>query len=308
MLTASRRADGLTLPREHLSARCSPESLSIFPFIVPVSLQNQRRVSCGHYHDQSCDPACQRCAHGFAIAELAAFHWHAAFDAAVKLLPRVTFTTARFQQSDRPGHGQNVEDTAFYCFNRFTSLNEVGGDPKTFGVSVETFHAYLQQQQNNWPHSQLTTSTHDTKRAEDVRTRLNLISEVPDAWKQTVLRWSKMNEGHRRNHLPDRNAEYLFYQTLVGAWPMSEERVLFYMEKSAHESKQHTTWANRNQAYETALNTFVSETLRDTQFTADLEHFIGTLVNASAVNSLAQTLIKLTAPGVPEIYQGCEPI
>jgi (1->4)-alpha-D-glucan 1-alpha-D-glucosylmutase len=213
---------------------------------------------------------------------------------------------ARFQQLTGPVMAKGVEDTAFYCFNRFTSLNEVGGGPENFGVNPGAFHKFLQQQQKGWPHSQLTTSTHDTKRAEDVRARLNVVSEIPEVWTQTVRRWSKMNECHRHNNLPDRNAEYLFYQTLVGAWPISDERVQFYMDKSAHESKRHTTWIKRNEIYEKALQNFVSETLRDPQFTADLERFIGTLATAAAVNSLAQTLAKLTAPGVPDIYQGCE--
>jgi (1->4)-alpha-D-glucan 1-alpha-D-glucosylmutase len=213
---------------------------------------------------------------------------------------------ARFQQLTGPVMAKGVEDTAFYCFNRFASLNEVGGDPNKFGVSLEAFHKLLAQQRRDWPHSQLATSTHDTKRAEDVRARLNALSEIPKIWFDTVRRWSKMNECHRQNNLPDRNAEYLFYQTLVGAWPLTVERAQFYMEKAAHESKLHTTWTNRNLHYEKALQNFISETLRDPQFTADLERFTGTLANAAAVNSLAQTLIKLTAPGVPDIYQGCE--
>lgn len=233
-----------------------------------------------------------------------------AFINALLLTPQLSDTArdfiARFQQLTGPVMAKGVEDTAFYCFNRFTSVNEVGGDPGKFAVGIEAFHKFLQQQQNGWPHSQLTTSTHDTKRAEDVRARLNLISEIPETWAQTIGRWSKMNECHRQKKLPDRNAEYLFYQTLVGAWPLSEERAQFYMEKSAHESKQHTTWTDRNESYEIALKNFVSETLRDPQFTTDLEHFIQTLGHAAAVNSLAQTLIKTTAPGIPDVYQGCE--
>jgi (1->4)-alpha-D-glucan 1-alpha-D-glucosylmutase len=213
---------------------------------------------------------------------------------------------ARFQQLTGPVMAKGVEDTAFYCFNRFTSLNEVGGDPKLFGVSLEAFHKFLQTQQVHWPQSQLATSTHDTKRAEDVRARLNLLSEIPEMWTQTVRRWSAMNACHRQNDFPDRNAEYLFYQALAGAWPLTVERAQAYMEKAASESKQHTTWTKRNLPYEKALQNFISETLHDPEFTADLERFTGTLANAAAVNSLAQTLVKLTAPGVPDIYQGCE--
>src|SRR6202000_3090987 len=127
------------------------------------------------------------------------------------------------QQLTGPVMAKGVEDTAFYCFNRFISLNEVGGSPEHFGVSLDALHDYFATQQRTWPDSQLTTSTHDTKRAEDVRARLNLLSEIPERWTQTVRRWSAMNECHRQHRYPDRNAEYLLYQTLVGAWPLTSE-------------------------------------------------------------------------------------
>jgi (1->4)-alpha-D-glucan 1-alpha-D-glucosylmutase len=213
---------------------------------------------------------------------------------------------ARFQQLTGPVMAKGVEDTVFYCYNRFISLNEVGGEPKSFGVTLEKFHQFLRRQQIDWPNSQLTSSTHDTKRAEDVRARLNLISEIPEQWMESVRRWSAMNACHRQNEFPDRNAEYFFYQTLAGAWPLSIDRAQAYMEKAVHESKQHTTWTHRNEAYEKALQNFISETLHDPQFTTDLERFTGVLADAAAVNSLGQTLIRLTGPGVPDIYQGCE--
>jgi (1->4)-alpha-D-glucan 1-alpha-D-glucosylmutase len=201
---------------------------------------------------------------------------------------------------------KGVEDTTFYCFNRFASLNEVGGDPSQFGSDSGALHEFLQQRQKFWPHSQLTTSTHDTKHAESVRARLNVLSEIPEIWANAVHRWSAMNACHRRENLPDRNAEYLFYQTLVGAWPLPVDRAQSYMEKAAHESQQHTTWLKRNETYEKALQNFISETLHDPQFTTDLERFVETLATAAATNSLAETLVKLTAPGVPDMYQGCE--
>jgi (1->4)-alpha-D-glucan 1-alpha-D-glucosylmutase len=213
---------------------------------------------------------------------------------------------ARFQQLTSPAMAKGIEDTAFYCFNRFVSLNEVGGNPAKFGVSVEEFHGYCCQRQKLRPDSMLASSTHDTKRGEDVRARMNLLSEIPDEWRAAVSRWSKTNERHRWNSYPDRNAEYLYYQTLVGAWPVSFERALDYMKKASRESSQHTTWTDPNVPYERALQNFIAETMRDPEFTSDLEHFIGTLADAAAVNSLAQTLIKLTAPGVPDIYQGTE--
>jgi (1->4)-alpha-D-glucan 1-alpha-D-glucosylmutase len=213
---------------------------------------------------------------------------------------------ARFQQLTGPAMAKGVEDTAFYCFNRFTSLNEVGGDPGKYGVSVEEFHSFCNEQRKNQPHSMLASSSHDTKRSEDVRARLNLLSEIPGEWRSTVLRWSKINQCHRRGPWPDRNMEILFYQMLVGAWPLSAGRALACMEKSAREAGQHTTWDAPDGRYENALWNFVVESLRDPEFTMDLEQFVARLADAACVNSLAQTLIKLTAPGVPDIYQGCE--
>ena len=213
---------------------------------------------------------------------------------------------ARFQQLTGPVMAKGVEDATFYCFNRFLSLNEVGGDPGKFGVSAEEFHQFCREQQKKQPHSMLASSTHDTKRSEDVRARLNLLSEIPGEWRATVLRWSNINACHRRGPWPDRNMETLFYQTLVGAWPLPAGRALACMEKFAREAGQHTTWSAPDERYENALWNFVVESLRDPEFTMDLEQFVARLADAARVNSLAQTLIKLTAPGVPDIYQGCE--
>jgi (1->4)-alpha-D-glucan 1-alpha-D-glucosylmutase len=213
---------------------------------------------------------------------------------------------ARFQQLTSPAMAKGVEDTAFYCLNRFASINEVGGDPGKFGVSAEEFHEFCGRLQIHWPRTMLASSTHDTKRSEDVRARMNLLSEIPGEWREAVLRWSKMNGWHRKNNFPDRNMEYLFYQTLVGAWPVSPERILGFMEKAAHEAKQQTDWNNRNPEYESALKHFVTATMTDADFTDDLQKFVVPLVEGGHVNSLAQTLIKLNAPGAPDIYQGNE--
>ena len=213
---------------------------------------------------------------------------------------------ARFQQLTGPAMAKGVEDTTFYCLNYFTSLNEVGGDPGRFGVSVEEFHEFCRRQQERGGYSMLCSSTHDTKRSEDVRARLNVLSEIPEEWIQTVSRWSKMNEKHRKNHFPDRNAEYLLYQTLVGAWPISLERLCAYMEKASCEAKQHTDWNHRNSQYDRALKDFVTAALGDKDFIRDLEAFLATVSEAAQINGLAQTLLKLTAPGVPDIYQGNE--
>jgi (1->4)-alpha-D-glucan 1-alpha-D-glucosylmutase len=212
----------------------------------------------------------------------------------------------RFQQLTGPAMAKGAEDTAFYCFNRLVALNEVGGDPGRFGVSVAAFHAACAATQAHWPQAMLASSTHDTKRSEDVRARISLLSEIPDRWCDTVRRWSAHNARHRRDGLPNRNDEYLFYQTLVGTWPIAVERAAAYMEKAAREAKQHTSWTDPQPAYEAALQAFVQETLADPAFTADLADFVGTLAAPGWRTALAQTLLKLTAPGVPDIYQGTE--
>lgn len=212
----------------------------------------------------------------------------------------------RFQQLTGPTMAKGVEDTTFYCLNYFASLNEVGGDPGKFGVEINEFHEFCRKHQAQDEHSMLCSSTHDTKRSEDVRARLNVLSEIPEEWSGVVLRWSKMNERHRKNHFPDRNMEYLLYQTLAGAWPISLERILAYMEKASCEAKQHTDWNHRNSQYDEALKHFVTAAVADENFVGDLEKFIASLAEAAQINSLAQTLIKLTAPGVPDLYQGNE--
>jgi (1->4)-alpha-D-glucan 1-alpha-D-glucosylmutase len=152
----------------------------------------------------------------------------------------------------------------------------------------------------------LNTTTHDTKRSEDVRLRLCLLSEIPQFWCETVRRWSALNEKHRRHGWPDRNLEYFYYQTLVGAWPLPLERALAVMEKSAREAKQHTSWTRPNPDYEAALSGFVRGTLGDAQFVSLLESFVSTVLEAAQKISLAETLLKLTTPGVPDTYQGSE--
>lgn len=212
----------------------------------------------------------------------------------------------RFQQLTGPAMAKGVEDTTFYRFNRFIALNEVGGDPGHFGSSLEQFHERCLAAQAHWPHAMLSSSTHDTKRSEDVRARLDLLSEIPGQWIETVRRWATLNQRHRTGNFPDRNTEYFYYQTLVGAWPVSLERLLAYVEKASCEAGRHTEWNHRNNEYDRALKHFVTATVNDEAFVRDLESFIATLAVAAQVNSLAQTLIKLTAPGVPDIYQGNE--
>lgn len=212
----------------------------------------------------------------------------------------------RFQQLTGSTMAKGAEDTAFYCYNRFVALNEVGGDPGRFGVSVESFHDRCAAAQRQHPGSLLATTTHDTKRGEDVRARLYLLSEIPERWRQAVLRWSRMNARHSRQGWSDRNMEYLFYQTAVGAWPLDIPRALAYVEKAGCEAKVYTSWTQRNTEYEAAVRSFVHAALSDAEFAGDLEQFVAGLLDAGWVTSLGQTLLKLTAPGVPDCYQGTE--
>lgn len=220
--------------------------------------------------------------------------------------PLDTEFVVRFQQVTGPVTAKGVEDTAFYCFNRFVALNEVGGDPSQFGVEPDSFHKSMSRRAALCPHSMLATSTHDTKRSEDVRARLAVLSEIPEAWAEAVRRWSFHNERHRMDAVPDRNTEYLLYQTLIGTWPIENGRVLAFMEKAAREAKTHTSWTRPDEAYEERLIGFIEAVLEDLVFRSDLEGFVAPLIYPGRINALSQVLIKLTAPGVPDLYQGTE--
>jgi (1->4)-alpha-D-glucan 1-alpha-D-glucosylmutase len=152
----------------------------------------------------------------------------------------------------------------------------------------------------------LATSTHDTKRSEDVRARIALLSEQPEDFAEAVARWTAINRSHHSSDFPDRNAEWLFYQNLVGAWPLPVDRAVAYMEKASKEAKEHTSWVDPDPTYDEALRKFVESALADPAFVADVEEFVAPLVRPGRINSLAQTLLKLTAPGVPDTYQGTE--
>jgi (1->4)-alpha-D-glucan 1-alpha-D-glucosylmutase len=229
----------------------------------------------------------------------------------------------RFQQLTAPITAKGVEDTAFYRYNRLVSLNEVGGDPERFGISPEEFHAQCQARQAKWPFGLSATSTHDTKRSEDVRARLNALSEIPREWRAAVGRWHRWNRRHAAEvdgqWAPDRNDEYLLYQTLVGAWPLTPlgpdemtaftARIQQYMHKAAKEAKRNTSWVNPNTAYDDALRTFVGRILDPSpgnRFLAEFAAFHPFVARLGMVNGLGQTLIKIAAPGVPDFYQGTE--
>jgi (1->4)-alpha-D-glucan 1-alpha-D-glucosylmutase len=212
----------------------------------------------------------------------------------------------RFQQVTSAAMAKGVEDTAFYAYPRLVSLNEVGGSPGRFGVPVEEFHKWCAETQARRPFTLLATSTHDTKRGEDVRSRIDILSEIPTEWAEAVTRWSAANARHRTGALPDRKIEYLLYQTLVGAWPISFERLRDYMRKAAREAKEHTSWIEPDVEYERALEKFIAALMDDREFIDDVETFLEPLAPEALANSCAQTLLKLTAPGVPDIYQGAE--
>jgi (1->4)-alpha-D-glucan 1-alpha-D-glucosylmutase len=216
--------------------------------------------------------------------------------------------TVRLQQLTVSVAAMGVEDTAFYRYHRLISLNEVGGDPGTFGAPPASFHAQTAVMAARWPSSMLTLSTHDTKRSADVRARLNALSELPDQWRRASERWADRNERHRSDGWPDSNTEYLLYQTLVGAWPIDVERMVAFAAKATKEAKVHTSWVDPVTDYDEAVERFVRSILVDPSFVRDLEQFLADvrLVERGHRNSLVQTGLLLTAPGVADIYQGTE--
>ncbi len=212
----------------------------------------------------------------------------------------------RFQQLSSAAMAKGMEDTAFYRYHRLVALNEVGGDPGTFAASAETFHQWCRETLEQHPATMLASTTHDTKRSEDVRARLILLSEIPERWGETVRRWAARNDRHRRKGIPDRNTEYLIYQTLVGTWPIGPDRMIPYMEKAIREAKTHTRWTKQNEEYENGVRDFVENILDDQSFCQEIEAFVEPLLFPGRVHGLAQTVLKLTAPGIPDFYQGTE--
>jgi len=229
----------------------------------------------------------------------------------------------KFQQITGSVMAKGSEDTALYVYNRLASLNEVGGDPLQFGISVHTFHERMRQRRAHWPASICATSTHDTKRSEDVRARISVLSEIPQVWKTRVQRWSQLNKGYKTEVdgtlAPDRNEEYLLYQTLIGAWPFRtlgddeyrnfNDRIQAYMVKALKEAKIHTSWVNPNHAYDQAVRDFVEHILARSgpnPFLADFLPFHREIARYGVYNSLSQVLLKIAAPGIPDFYQGTE--
>jgi malto-oligosyltrehalose synthase len=228
----------------------------------------------------------------------------------------------KFQQFTSPVMAKGLEDTAFYRYNRLVSLNDVGSDLYRFGTTAPEFHLANLERVRDWPHTMLATSTHDSKRSEDVRARINVLSEISALWRLQVRDWRRFNRSHRRvvndRHAPSANDEYLLYQTLVGAWPPHRpnddgdwetlrKRIEDYMLKAIREAKQNTSWINPNTDYEAAVSSFVNALLTPgpkNRFLEDFLPFQSRVANIGLWNSMSQTLLKLTCPGVPDIYQG----
>jgi (1->4)-alpha-D-glucan 1-alpha-D-glucosylmutase len=232
----------------------------------------------------------------------------------------------KFQQSTGPIMAKGLEDTIFYIYNRLAALNEVGGEPQHFGVSVDDFHERNLERQRDWPATLLATFTHDTKRSEDVRARILAISEVPQLWRSALQRWRVINRRWKRNleeaSAPDANEEYLFYQTLLGTWPIDAagradavasaeyvERLQAYMAKALKEAKVNTSWIQPNEEWDSAMNEFVARVLDSSPKNKFIPSFLPVaeeIARLGAINSLSQVVLKLTVPGVPDIYQGSE--
>ena len=212
----------------------------------------------------------------------------------------------RFQQFTSPVMAKGVEDTTFYCYNRMIGLNEVGGAPELNGISLEQFHSYFIKLQAEHPKTMNALSTHDTKRSDDVRARLAVLTEIPSQWRSALSRWSRRNQRFKTGYFPDRNTEFFLYQTLIGAWPIDIGRLTAYMEKAVREAKENTSWTQQNKQFEDALKRFIECLFGSLEFMTEINTFVAGIIAAGRVNSLAQTLIKCTAPGVPDAYQGSE--
>ena len=227
-----------------------------------------------------------------------------------------------FQQITGPVMAKGLEDTAFYVYNRLVSLNDVGGMPGRFGIPLEAFHGQNLERLKTFPHAMIASATHDSKRGEDVRTRIDALSEIPEAWQRALMKWSRVNrkkgqllDGQR---VPDRNEEYLLYQTLVGVWPLGEMdpagyevfrgRISEYLVKAAREAKVNTSWISPNTAYEAALTAFFEDVMAGGRgtFLDEFVPFQKMIARFGIFNSLSQTLLKMVSPGVPDFYQGTE--
>lgn len=253
-------------------------------------------------------------ANGIAISILENTFLHKPHEGNEDYNNRVTKFYQRSMQFSGPLMAKGVEDTLMYTFNRFIGHNEVGDSPESFGISVDDFHHAMIERQENWPLSLNATSTHDTKRGEDVRARLNVLSDIPEEWFNSVQQWQQLNKKHKQNNFPDANDEYLVYQSLVGNYPMPGqdedgfgERMTAYLQKALREAKLHSNWTTPNEEYEKATAEFAKALLnKNEEFWKSFEQFHSSVVDYGIINSLSQLLLKFTCPGVPDTYQGSE--
>ncbi len=311
-------------------ARAVRETIACFPVYrtylapgQPVSEEDRQIVERAVAAAKRRNPAIEESIFNF-LRDVLVFRFPENLDAEARAAH--THFVLKFQQTTGPIMAKGLEDTVFYIYNRLAGLNEVGGEPQQFGLSIEEFHERNLYRQRNWPAALLATSTHDTKRSEDVRARMVAISEMPELWRRSLQRWRQANRRWKRTlndaEAPDGNEEYLLYQTLLGTWPIQPsgepegaatpeyiERIQAYMAKALHEAKLNTSWIQPNEAWDAAMRDFVAKVLDPLPRNKFLPGFLPIaqeIARLGAINSLTQTLLKLTSPGVPDIYQGNE--
>jgi (1->4)-alpha-D-glucan 1-alpha-D-glucosylmutase len=289
-----------------LSPRHLREALARFIIALPV-YRTYRTLNTLHDDDRrTLTEAIQSARIGSPEIDAAALDFLATLFTKSRLNEVEADFVAKWQQLTPAVMAKGVEDTTFYCFDRLVSCNEVGSQASLIGIAADKFHEFCHSLSDRWPNNLLATSTHDNKRSEDVRTRISILSEIPERWAEALHEWSKLNAPAWQNHSPDRHAEYLLYQTLIGAWPIDRERAWQYMLKACREAKINTSWHEPNNAYEESIRGFVDGAFQMPEFIASLERFVDPLILPGRINSLAQTLIKMVAPGVPDFYQGTE--
>ena len=311
-------------------ARAVRETIGCFPVYrtylapgQPVSEEDRQIVERAVTSAKRRNPAIEESIFNF-LRDVLVFRFPENLDAEARAAH--THFVLKFQQTTGPIMAKGLEDTVFYIYNRLAALNEVGGEPQQFGLNIDEFHERNRDRQRNWPATLLATSTHDTKRSEDVRARMVAISEIPELWRRSLQRWRLANRRWKSTindaEAPDASEEYLLYQTLLGTWPIRPSgepegaataeyiaRIQAYMAKALHEAKLNTSWIQPNEAWDTAMRDFVGKILDSSPRNKFLPGFLPIaqeIARLGAMNSLTQTLLKLTLPGVPDIYQGNE--
>jgi (1->4)-alpha-D-glucan 1-alpha-D-glucosylmutase len=311
-------------------ARAVRETIACFPVYRtyltpgrPVSEEDRQVVERAVAAAKRRNPAIEESIFNF-LRDVLVFRFPENLDAEARAAH--THFVLKFQQTTGPIMAKGLEDTVFYIYNRLVALNEVGGEPQQFGLSVDAFHERNFDRQRNWPAAMLATSTHDTKRSEDVRARIVAVSQIPELWRRSLQRWRLANRRWKRTindaEAPDANEEHLLYQTLLGTWPIKDsgepegkakaeyiERIQAYMAKALHEAKLNTSWIQPNEEWDAAMWDFVAKILDSSPRNKFLPAFLPVaqeIARLGAINSLTQTALKLTSPGVPDIYQGNE--